>query len=75
MVDIRPSHEEDLLLHLLTGDRVSSLRARLMAVRPLELDRTPIDIEVTPCSPKLILMSWRLTYLYLAESRIDRGTI
>ena len=75
MVDVRPLHEEDLLLHLLTGDGMSSLGIGLVAVGSLELDGAVIDVEVTSLAPKLIVLSLGVSYLDLTKSRIEGGSV
>ena len=64
MVDVRPLHEENLLLHLLVCDGVSSLGVGLVAVGSLELDGAVIDVEVTSLAIELIILSLCISYLY-----------
>ena len=75
VVDVRPLHEEDLLLHLLTGDGMSSLRIGLVAVGSLEFDGAVVDVEVASLAPKLIVLSLRVPYLYLTKSGVDGGSV
>ena len=75
VVDIRPLHEEDLLLHLLVCDGVSSLGVSLVAVRSLELDGAVIDVEVTTLAPELIVLSLCVSYLYLTKSGVEGGLV
>ena len=75
VVDVRPLHEEDLLLHLLTGDGMSSLGIGLVAVGSLEFDGAVIDVEVTSLAPKLIVLGLRVPYLYLTKSGVEGGSV
>ena len=75
VVDIRTLHQEDLTLHLLMHDGMPTGGIRLVAVRPLELHRLMVDVEVATSVPELILVGWRLADLYLTEARIDGRAI
>ena len=75
VVDVRTLHQEDLTLHLLMRDGMPTGGIRLVAVRPLELHRLMVDVEVATSVPELILVGWRLTNLDLTEARIDGRAI
>ena len=75
VVDVRTLHQEDLALHLLMRDGMPTGGIRLVAVRPLELHRLVVDVEVATSVPELILVGWCLADLDLTEARIDGRTI
>ena len=75
MVDVRTLHQEDLTLHLLMCDGMPTGGIRLVAVRPLELHRLMVDVEVATSMPELILVGRCLADLDLTEARIDGRTI
>ena len=75
VVYVRTLHQEDLALHLLMRDGMPTGGIRLVAVRPLELHRLMVDVEVATSVPELILVGWRLADLYLTEARIDGRAI
>ena len=75
VVDIRTLHQEDLTLHLLMRDSMPTGGIRLVAVRPLELHRLMVDVEVATRMTELILVGWCLADLDLTEARIDGRTI
>ena len=75
VVDVRTLHQEDLTLHLLMRDSMPTGGIRLVAVRPLELHRLMVDVEVATSVPELILVGRCLADLDLTEARIDGRTI
>ena len=75
VVDVRTLHQEDLALHLLMRDGMPAGGIRLVAVRPLELHRLMVDVEVATRMTELILVGWCLADLDLTEARIDGRAI
>ena len=75
MVDIALLHQEYFLLHLLTGNGMSTAGISLMTVYSLHLDRLVIHVEITSGQSEFIILSRRLTDFHCTNSEICTGTV